>query len=58
MSVGGADAWVRADVTTEQYSLASPEILAASIIEDLQTALEQFAAIAEGVGANITVGGK
>ena len=39
-------------------SLASPEMLAASIIEDLQMALEQFTAIAEDLGEGTAMGGK
>ncbi len=39
-------------------ALPSPEVLAASIVEDLQTALEQFTAIAEDLGSGMSVGGK
>ncbi len=33
-------------------ALPSPDVLAASIVEDLQTALEQFTAIAEDLGGD------
>ena len=45
--------------TVARFPLASPDILAASIVEDLQSALEQFMAIAEDLGgSNMSVGGK
>jgi hypothetical protein len=39
-------------------ALPSPNVLAASIVEDLQTALEQFTAIAEDLGNGVASGGK
>ncbi len=50
--------WLRDESLEDANTLATPEILAASIVEDLQTALEQFMAIAEDVGGNVGVGGK
>ncbi len=42
--------WLRDESLEGADSLASPAALVASIIEDLQTALEQFTAIAEDLG--------
>ncbi len=39
--------WLRDASLEDADALPSPEVLAASIVEDLQTALKQFAAIAE-----------
>jgi hypothetical protein len=39
--------WLRDDSLESADGLPSPDVLAASIVEDLRTALEQFAAIAE-----------
>jgi hypothetical protein len=39
--------WLRDESLEDAQSLASPDALAASIVEDLQAALEQFAAITE-----------
>jgi hypothetical protein len=39
-------------------ALPSPDVLAASIVEDLQTAQEQFMAIAEDLGGGISVSGE
>ena len=43
--------WLRDESLEGADGLASPEVLAASIVEDLQAALEQFTAIAEDVGS-------
>jgi hypothetical protein len=40
-----------------RFALPSPDVLAASIVEDLQTALEQFMAISEDLGGGISVSG-
>jgi type I restriction enzyme M protein len=42
--------WLRDDSLEGADALPSPDILAASIVEDLQAALEQFAAITEDLG--------
>jgi len=42
--------WLRDDSLADSASLPEPDVLAAEIVEDLQAALEQFAAIAEDVG--------
>ena len=42
--------WLRDESLEDAQSLASPAALAASIVEDLQAALEQFAAITEDLG--------
>ncbi|MGZ3668048.1 MAG: HsdM family class I SAM-dependent methyltransferase [Ktedonobacterales bacterium] len=42
--------WLRDESLEGADALPAPEVLAASIMEDLQAALEQFAAIAEDVG--------
>ncbi len=42
--------WLRDESLEGADALATPEVLAASIIEDLQAALEQFSAIADDVG--------
>jgi hypothetical protein len=39
-------------------ALPSPDVLAASIVEDLQTAQEQFMAFAEDLGGGISVSGE
>jgi type I restriction enzyme M protein len=44
-SLEGADTW------------KPPDVLAASIVEDLQTVLEQFMAISEDLGGGISVNG-
>lgn len=41
--------WLRDESLEDAQSLAAPDALAASIVEDLQAALDQFAAIAEDV---------
>ncbi len=51
--------WLRDESLESSDMLASPDVLAASIVEDLQSALEQFTAIAEDLGgSNMSVGGK
>ena len=42
--------WLRGESLEGAGALPSPDVLAASIVEDLQTALEQFVAIAEDLG--------
>jgi type I restriction enzyme M protein len=39
--------WLRDESLEDSANLPDPDVLAAEIIEDLQAALEQFAAIAE-----------
>ncbi len=43
--------WLRDESLEDTDNLPAPELIAAEIIEDLQAALEQFAAIASSVGA-------
>jgi type I restriction enzyme M protein len=43
--------WLRDDSLEGADTLPSPEVLAASIVEDLQVALEQFTAIADDLGS-------
>ena len=51
--------WLRDESLESSDMLASPGILAASIVEDLQSALEQFMAIAEDLGgSNMAMGSK
>jgi type I restriction enzyme M protein len=50
--------WLRDESLEGADSLALPEVLAASIVEDLQAALEQFTAIADDLGGGLGVGGK
>jgi len=50
--------WLRDESLEGADALASPDVLAASIVEDLQAALEQFTAIAEDLGGGMAVGGK
>ena len=50
--------WMRDESLEGADSLALPEVLAASIVEDLQAALEQFTAIADDLGGGLGVGGK
>ena len=47
--------WLRDESLEEADGLPAPEVLAQSIVEDLRTALEQFAAIAEDLGADMDV---
>jgi type I restriction enzyme M protein len=42
--------WLRDESLEGTDALPAPEVLAASIVDDLQAALEQFAAIAEELG--------
>ena len=42
--------WLRDESLEDSANLPEPEVLAAEIVEDLQAALEQFAAIAEDLG--------
>ncbi|MBN2134199.1 MAG: SAM-dependent DNA methyltransferase [Acidobacteria bacterium] len=42
--------WLRDESLEDSANLPAPEVIAAEIVEDLQAALEQFAAIAEDVG--------
>ena len=42
--------WLRDESLEDSANLPEPDVLAAEIIEDLQAALEQFAAIAEDLG--------
>ncbi|MEO7000334.1 MAG: class I SAM-dependent DNA methyltransferase [Ktedonobacterales bacterium] len=44
--------WLRDESLEDADSLPAPDVLATSILEDLQAALEQFAAIAEDLGAD------
>ena len=50
--------WLRDESLESADGLASPDVLAASIVEDLQAALEQFLAIAEDLGSSGAGGGK
>lgn len=43
--------WLRDESLEDTDNLPAPEMIAAEIVEDLQAALEQFAAIASSVGA-------
>ena len=46
--------WLRDESLEGADTLPSPDVLAASIVEDLQTALEQFTAITEDLeGRNV-----
>src|SRR5436309_14369440 len=47
--------WLRDESLEGADTLPSPDVLAASIVEDLQTALEQFTAISEDLGGGISV---
>ena len=42
--------WFRDESLEDSASLPEPDVLAAEIVQDLQAALEQFAAIAEDLG--------
>jgi len=50
--------WLRDESLEDVDALPSPDVLAASIVEDLQAALEQYAAIAEDLNGGMSVGGK
>jgi len=45
--------WLRDTSLEDTDDLPAPDVLAREIADDLQTALEQFAAIADKVGGNI-----
>jgi hypothetical protein len=45
--------WLRDESLEGADTLPSPDVLAASIVEDLQTALKQFTAISEDLGGGI-----
>ncbi|MEZ6063683.1 MAG: hypothetical protein R3C19_25320 [Planctomycetaceae bacterium] len=48
--------WLRDETLEESDNLPDPEILAQEIVDDLQTALEQFASIASEVnGSSATI---
>jgi len=48
--------WLRDESLEDTGSLPAPEVIAAEIVEDLQTALDQFAAIASSLaGVNLAV---
>jgi len=47
--------WLRDESLENGDALPAPGVLAASIVEDLQAALEQFAAIAEDLGQGVVV---
>ena len=51
--------WLRDESLEDSANLPAPEVIAAEIVEDLQAALDQFAAIAAslgGSGADFQVG--
>lgn len=50
--------WLRDESLEGADSLVSPDVLAVSIVEDLQAALEQFTAIADDLGGGMTVSGR
>ncbi len=43
--------WLRDESLEDTGNLPAPELIAAEIVEDLQAALDQFAAIAASLGA-------
>ena len=45
--------WLRDASLEDADSLPEPNVLARSIVEDLQVALQQFAAIADDLGADV-----
>ena len=47
--------WLRDGSLEDTGNLPAPEVIAAEIVEDLQAALDQFAAIALSLGAAETV---
>jgi type I restriction enzyme M protein len=49
--------WLRDESLEGADDLPVPEVLALSIVEDLQAALEQFSAIAEDLGSEPVVAG-
>lgn len=44
--------WLHDDSLEDSDNLPAPEVIAAEIVEDLQAALDQFAAIASSLGEN------
>ena len=50
--------WLRDDSLEGADALPSPDVLAVSIVEDLQAALEQFSAITEDLGNGTITNGK
>ena len=48
--------WLRDESLEDADTLPAPALLAASIVEDLQVALEQFASIAEDVWLDESIG--
>jgi len=50
--------WLRDDSLADADDLPTPAALAASIVEDLQAALEQFMAIAEDLNGGMANGGR
>ena len=42
--------WLKDEALEDSANLPAPEVIAAEIVDDLQAALEQFAAIAEDLG--------
>jgi type I restriction enzyme M protein len=50
--------WLRDESLEDTDALPSPDVLASSIVEELQAALEQFAAIAEDLGNGSLVNGQ
>lgn len=42
--------WIRDETLEDSASLPDPDVLAAEIVDDLQTALEEFAGLAEALG--------
>lgn len=49
--------WLRDESLEDTGNLPAPELIAAEIVEDLQAALGQFAAIASSLGAADTTSG-
>jgi type I restriction enzyme M protein len=49
--------WLRDESLEDTGNLPAPELIAAEIVEDLQAALDQFAAIASSLGATDTTTG-
>jgi type I restriction enzyme M protein len=49
--------WLRDESLEDSGNLSAPELIAAEIVEDLQAALDQFAAIAASLGAADTTTG-
>jgi type I restriction enzyme M protein len=50
--------WLRDESLEGADALPSPDVLAARIVEDLQTALDQFTTIADELGGALSVGDK